>query len=140
MEPNTLRIGIDVGSVRHRVAVGLPDDTLIDEFDVDHHVAGFSQFFHRIAAIETRHPLPVAVAMESYNDWARPLDGLMREHGWTLYNVNKPEAGALQANLPCSRQDRCDRCAADSGAISVIRSYSRRTRRVAGNCPDPGDQ
>ena len=34
MNANTLRIGIDVGSARHRVAVGLPDGTLIDEFDV----------------------------------------------------------------------------------------------------------
>ena len=33
----TLRVGIDVGSTRHRVAVGLPDGKLIDEFDVDHH-------------------------------------------------------------------------------------------------------
>ena len=50
MNSNTLRVGIDVGSTRHRVAVGLPDGTLIDEFDVDHHAAGFNQFFHRIAA------------------------------------------------------------------------------------------
>lgn len=57
MNANTLRIGIDVGSTRHRVAVGLPDGTLIDEFDVDHHAAGFNQFFHRIAALEER---PVA--------------------------------------------------------------------------------
>jgi hypothetical protein len=70
MNPNTLRIGIDVGGVRHRVAVGLPDGTLIDEFDVDHHAAGFNgfnRFFHRIAALEARHPLPVSVAMGSYH-------------------------------------------------------------------------
>ncbi|MFZ3041095.1 MAG: hypothetical protein WA108_04780 [Thiobacillus sp.] len=83
MNPNTLRIGIDVGGVRHRVAVGLPDGTLIDEFDVDHHAAGFNRFFHRIAALEARHPLPVSIAMESYHEsyhgWARPLDGLIRQ-------------------------------------------------------------
>ncbi|MDP2028918.1 MAG: hypothetical protein Q8K12_04715 [Thiobacillus sp.] len=80
MNSTTLRVGIDVGSVRHRVAVGLPDGTLIDEFDVDHHAAGFNQFFHRIAALEARHPFPVSVAMESYNGWTRPLDGLIRQH------------------------------------------------------------
>jgi len=37
MNPQTIRIGIDVGSARHRVAVGLPDGKLIDEFDLDHH-------------------------------------------------------------------------------------------------------
>ena len=51
MNPNTLRIGIDVGSTRHRVAVGLPDGSLIDEFDLDHHSTGFNQFFQRIAGI-----------------------------------------------------------------------------------------
>ena len=97
MNSNTLRVGIDVGSTRHRVAVGLPDGTLIDEFNVDHHAAGFNRFFHRIAAHEERHPLPVTVAMESYNGWARPLDGLIRQHGWTLFNVN---------NLKLARDDR----------------------------------
>ncbi len=34
-ELHTIRVGIDVGSKRHRVAVGLPDGKLIDEFDID---------------------------------------------------------------------------------------------------------
>lgn len=102
MNSNTLRIGIDVGSVRHRVAVGLPDGTLIDEFDVDHHAAGFNQFFHRIAALEVRHPLPVSVAMESYNGWARPLDGLICQHGWTLYNVNNLKLARYKEIFPAS--------------------------------------
>ncbi len=42
MNLQTLRIGIDVGSASHRVAVGLPDGKLIDEFDIEHHVQGFS--------------------------------------------------------------------------------------------------
>ncbi len=46
-----------VGSARHRVAVGLSDGHLIDEFDVDHHTAGFKRFFHRIAALEACHML-----------------------------------------------------------------------------------
>ena len=66
MNRHTLRIGIDVGS-RHRVAVGSSDGTFIDEFDVDHHAASFSQFFHRIATPEARHPLPATVAMEGYD-------------------------------------------------------------------------
>jgi transposase len=100
MNPNTLRIGIDVGSTRHRVAVGLPDGRLIDEFDVDHHSAGFQQFFDRIAALEVCHALPVAVAMESYNGWARPLDGLMRQHGWALYNVNNLKLARYKEIFP----------------------------------------
>lgn len=100
MNLHTLRIGIDVGSTRHRVAVGLPDGTLIDEFDVDHHAAGFSQFFHRIATLEARHPLPVTVAMEGHNGWARPLDSLIRQHGWTLYSVNNLKLARYKEIFP----------------------------------------
>ena len=48
MNTHTLRVGIDIGSARHRIAVGLPDGKLIDEFDIDHHAAGFQLFFARI--------------------------------------------------------------------------------------------
>ena len=100
MNLHTLRIGIDVGSTRHRVAVGLPDGTLIDEVDVDHHATGFSQFFHRIATLEARHPLPVTVAMEGYNGWARPLDNLIHQHGWTLYSVNNLKLARYKEIFP----------------------------------------
>jgi len=100
MNTHTLRVGIDVGSTRHRVAVGLPDGTLIDEFDIDHHTAGFNQFFRRIAVLEARHPLPVSVAMEGYNGWARPLDGLIRQHGWALYSVNNLKLARYKEIFP----------------------------------------
>ena len=100
MNMHTLRVGIDVGSKRHRVAVGLPDGKLIDEFDVDHHQIGFSQFFSRIKALEAHHQLPVMVAMEGYNGWARPLDGQIRCHGWTLYNVNNLKLARYKEIFP----------------------------------------
>ena len=100
MNTHTLRVGIDVGSTRHRVAVGLPDGTLIDEFDINHHTAGFNQFFRRIAVLEARHPLPVSVAMEGYNGWARPLDGLIRQHGWVLYSVNNLKLARYKEIFP----------------------------------------
>lgn len=97
---HTLRVGIDVGSQRHRVAVGLPDGKLIDEFDVDCHQIGFHQFFRRIDALETKHQLPVTVAMEGYNGWARPLDGQIRRHGWALYNVNNLKLARYKEIFP----------------------------------------
>lgn len=100
MNRDTLRIGIDVGSTLHRVAVGLSDGTLIDEFDVAHHATGFNQFFQRIATLEARHPLPVTVAMEGYNGWARPLDGLIRQKGWALYNVNNLKLARYKEIFP----------------------------------------
>ncbi len=100
MNMHTLRVGIDVGSQRHRVAVGLPDGKLIDEFNVDHHQIGFQQFFRRIDALEIKHQLPVTVAMEGYNGWARPLDGQIRRRGWALYNVNNLKLARYKEIFP----------------------------------------
>lgn len=100
MNTHALRVGIDIGSAIHRVAVGLPDGKLIDEFDVDHNAAGFSQFFKRITAHETHHQLPVMVAMEGFNGWARPLDGQIRRQGWPLYNVNNLKLARYKEIFP----------------------------------------
>jgi transposase len=100
MNPQAIRIGIDVGSARHRVAVGLPDGKLIDEFDLDHHAEGFSQFFKRIAALESRHHLPVSVAMEGYNGWARPLDSQILRRGWQLLHVNNLKLARYKEIFP----------------------------------------
>ena len=100
MNLQTLRVGIDVGSACHRVAVGLPDGKLIDEFDVNHHADGFSQFFRRIGLLEAHHQLPVSVAMEGYNGWARPLDSQIRRHGWQLYSVNNLKLARYKEIFP----------------------------------------
>jgi len=30
----------------------------------------------------------VAVAMEGFNGWTRPLDSMLRQRGYRLYNIN----------------------------------------------------
>ncbi|OGS97360.1 MAG: hypothetical protein A3H31_10925 [Gallionellales bacterium RIFCSPLOWO2_02_FULL_57_47] len=35
--PLSIRVAVDVGSTRHRVAVGLPDGKILDEFDIRPH-------------------------------------------------------------------------------------------------------
>ncbi len=42
-----LRVGVDVGSQYHRVAVGLSDGSLLEEFEIPHTAAGFGDFFSR---------------------------------------------------------------------------------------------
>lgn len=100
MNPLTIRVAIDVGSIRHRVAVGLPDGKVVDEFDIDHNRAGFNEFFQRIAAHERHHALPIAVAMEGYNGYARPLDGQIRRHGYKLYSVNNLKLARYKEVFP----------------------------------------
>lgn len=100
MNPLSIRVAIDVGSDRHFVAVGLPDGKILEEFNISHDRGGFNQFFQRIEAIEKRHQLPVAVAMEGFNGWARPLDGQIRRHGYRLYSVNNLKLARYKEIFP----------------------------------------
>ena len=67
MLPSQIRVAIDVGCERHRVAVGLSDGKMLEEFDIGHHADGFQEFFSRVGKLEKFHQLPVVVAMEGYN-------------------------------------------------------------------------
>jgi transposase len=95
-----LRVAVDVGSARHRVAVGLSDGVLIEEFDVSHDAAGLSFFFERIGRHERERGLPVAVAMEGYNGYARPLDRRVLGRGYRLYNVNNLKFARFKEIFP----------------------------------------
>ena len=87
MDPH-LCIGIDVGCKAHRVGIATPDGSILEEFDISHTDAGFQDFFRRVEARRQELSLPVAVAMEGYNGYARPLDRLVQEKGCRLFNVN----------------------------------------------------
>lgn len=100
LSPHSIRVAIDVGSDRHFVAVGLPDGKILEEFNIGHDRDGFNEFFRRIDAIEQCHQLPVAVAMEGYNGWARPLDGQIRRHGYRLYSVNNLKLARYKEIFP----------------------------------------
>jgi hypothetical protein len=83
-----IRVSVDVGCQRHRVAIGLPSGKVLAEFDVEHRPEAFDRFFQRIDHYRQRYGGAVAVAMEGYNGWARPLDTLVRERGYRLFNIN----------------------------------------------------
>ncbi len=51
-----LRVGVDVGSQCHSVAVGLTDVSLLEVFEIPHTAAGFHDFFSRIEGHAKRHP------------------------------------------------------------------------------------
>ena len=84
----------------HRVAVGDGCGRLLEEFDLEHTAAGFAGFFTRIERLRGRRSAPVAVAMEGFNGWARPLDRQVLEHGWRLYNVNNLKLARYKEIFP----------------------------------------
>ena len=104
-----LRVGVDVGSQCHSVAVGLTDGSLLEEFEIPHTAAGFGDFFARIEGHAKRHPYPIAVAMEGYNGHVRPLDSLVKVRGWRLFNVNNLKLARFKEIFPAAaKSDRID--------------------------------
>ena len=43
-----LRVSVDVGYRRHSVAMGLSSGEVLEEFEIDHRIEGFEEFFSRI--------------------------------------------------------------------------------------------
>ena len=104
-----LRVGVDVGSRCHSVAIGLSDGSLLEEFEIPHTAEGFREFFARVEACGRRHAVPIAVAMEGYNGHVRPLDSLVRARGWQLFNVNNLKLARFKEIFPAAaKSDRID--------------------------------
>ena len=95
-----LRVGIDVGCHAHRVGIAGPEGSLLEEFDISHSEAGFQEFFRRVEGRRRELNLPVAVAMEGYNGYARPLDRLVQEKGYRLFNVNNLKLARFKEIFP----------------------------------------
>lgn len=104
-----IRVSVDVGCHRHSVAIGLPSGQVLDEFDMEHRPEGFELFFNRIDSYQHRYGGAVSVAMEGYNGWARPLDTLVRSHGYRLFNINNLKLARFKEIFPAAaKNDRID--------------------------------
>lgn len=104
-----LRVGVDVGTTSHHVAIGVTDGRRLEEFEIAHTAAGFADFFRRIERHAKRLAAPVAVTMEGYNGHARPLDSLVRARGWQLFNVNALKLARFKEIFPAAaKTDRID--------------------------------
>jgi transposase len=104
-----LRVSVDVGYRRHSVAMGLSSGEVLEEFEIDHRPEGFQDFFSRIEKHRKTKDCTVAVAMEGYNGHARPLDSLVRERGYRLYNLNNLKFARFKEIFPgAAKSDRID--------------------------------
>ena len=82
-------------------AIADPKGSILEEFDISHTGAGFRDFFRRIEQHKQELDLLVAVAMEGFNGYARPLDRMIQQHGYTLYNVNNLKLAPWNKSIPC---------------------------------------
>lgn len=98
--PLEVRVSIDIGSRQHRVAIGLSHGEVLEEFDITHEAEGFEHFFARLATYEQQYGCPVAVAMEGFNGYARPLDTMIRARDYRLYNINNLKLARFKEIFP----------------------------------------
>lgn len=98
--PLEIRVSVDVGSHSHNVAIGLSSGEVLEEFQISHGPEGFKYFFGRIERQQKKRGCPVAVAMEGYNGYARPLDGMVRSRGYRLYNINNLKLARFKEIFP----------------------------------------
>jgi len=104
-----IRVSVDVGSRSHQVAIGLSSGEVLEEFEIAHRVEGFEDFFSRIERHRKGNSYGVAVAMEGYNGWARPLDSMVRGRGYRLYNINNLKLARFKEIFPgAAKSDRID--------------------------------
>jgi len=104
-----LRVSVDIGCSSHNVAIGLSSGEVLDEFSIAHEPEGFQYFFSRIEKQERRFGCPVAVAMEGYNGYARPLDTLVRAHDYRLFNINNLKLARFKEIFPgAAKTDEID--------------------------------
>ena len=104
-----LRVSVDVGCRCHSVAIGWPDGQVLEEFEIAHRPEGFEEFFSRIEKHQKANGCGVAVAMEGYNGYARPLDSLVRSRGYRLYNINNLKLARFKEIFPgAAKKDRID--------------------------------
>ncbi|NOX44360.1 MAG: IS110 family transposase [Caldiserica bacterium] len=106
MDP-MIRVGVDVGCKTHQVGIAGPDGTILEEFSIPHTQDGFREFFRRIEHYRRKLGLPVAVAMEGYNGHARPLDRMIVEKGYRLYNVNNLKLARFREIFPGPAKTDC---------------------------------
>ena len=95
-----IRVSVDVGYRRHSVAMGLSRGEVLEEFEIDHRIEGFEEFFSRIEKQRKKKNCAVAVAMEGYNGYARPLDSMVRQRGYRLYNLNNLKFARFKEIFP----------------------------------------
>lgn len=97
-----IRVSLDIGCRHHSVAIGLADGELLDEFEIEHTKAGFELFFNKISRHEAQYKLPVSIAMEGYNGYARPLDQMIRARNYRLFNINNLKLARFKEIFPAA--------------------------------------
>lgn len=136
--PQTLHIGIDVGSLHHAIAISDGSGKIISEFEISHTQKGFDAFFKKVEDEVGKRDATVAIAMEGYNGWARPLDTQILQHGYRLYNVNNVKLARFKEIFPAAaKTDKID--ARKIVELFSLQNYLPLSKKVLQEIKTPDD-
>lgn len=80
--------GIDIGSEQHQVIILNEEDKVLYDRKVAHRFSEFHQAIKEFREIEAREKGVITFAIEGKNGYGSPLDRVLIENGFTLYNVD----------------------------------------------------
>lgn len=137
-----LYVGIDIGSHYHQVAICDGEGKLVDEFTITHDASGFEHFFSRLASLQENTGLSVLIAMEGLNGHARPLDSLIHQSGYPLYNVNNLKLNRFKEIFPApAKTDRIDaRYIAQLLRLSPVLNHKKEALQLVTSVPSENKQ
>ena len=80
--------GIDIGSEEHEVALHNSEGEEILNKKIVHSFSSFNEIILEFKEIEKKSNIKIEIGLEGKNGYGKPLDRLLLENGFTLYNVD----------------------------------------------------
>ena len=80
--------GIDVGSASHHITILDEEDHILFNQKVSHKLDEFTESIKQFKKIEEKEKGEISFAMEGKNGYSSPLDRLLLDQGFTLYNID----------------------------------------------------
>lgn len=80
--------GIDIGSEQHQVIILNEEDKILYDRKIAHRFSEFYQAIKEFREIEAREKGVITFALEGKNGYGSPLDRILVENGFTLYNID----------------------------------------------------
>src|SRR5665648_411650 len=80
--------GIDVGSESHHITIIDEEDNILYNQKVSHQLNKFTESIKLFKQIEKKEKGEISFALEGKNGYSAPLDRILLDQGFTLYNVD----------------------------------------------------
>src|SRR5665648_281641 len=80
--------GIDVGSESHHITILDEEDNILYNHKVSHQLSEFTESIKLFKQIEKQEGGKISFALEGKNGYSAPLDKILLNQGFTLYNID----------------------------------------------------